>query len=752
MKKTTVGFVALCCLLVATSIFAQSSISLTNWKVFTSQVNILSADIDKDGNIWCATNGGVFHFKPNAESDFVSYNSLNGLYSIDTKILTYNPQTDEIFVGTYDGVLSIYNSSTGWTNQLEIKNSQFTSVEINHILFKDSIAYISGGFGLTTFDTRRKVFLKTPSRLGFFPSGTRCRFSIFYDNYLWVATELGIARIPYGEKITNPVTWQNFTDTNGLKDPNVFFLAVEGGNLFAFSQNLIYKLDSQSFSTFITLENYERIVSVQVFNGKIYFATENFISDLNGERLYTLNESPLQAKINGFLFLSKNQVAIFLNKSGLVTKNLQTGTLDFFLPKTPISNQFKYFAIDGSGGFWSATNPDPSGEGLMYMKNDKWINFTTFLNPAIKTNNFTRVTCVDDTAFVSSWGNGLYMIYPSADTFAIKQFDNNNSPLTGIPANPNYVVVEQSAYEKIKKLLWIINYSDAKNGFLLVAKDRNGKFYGFVPTPARRYHNLLIDEFGTKWVSSKDGTGFYFFNERGTLEDTTDDISGNLMFMMNLPSNTIYTMAYDYNGYIWCGTGSGIFLILNPGVVLNNGIPIVKKLKMLEDYSINCIYIDPLNYKWIATNKGVFVVSPDGSDILLNLTKENSPLLSNEVQYITSNSFTGEFYFGSTKGLVVASSMNVLPAEKYQISVFPQPLHLPKDQQLLIDGLAMDSEVKILTVNGEIVRTLTTTSRRTFWDGKDYNGNFVSTGVYLLVAKSLTTKESAVFKIAVIKE
>jgi flagellar hook assembly protein FlgD len=64
----------------------------------------------------------------------------------------------------------------------------------------------------------------------------------------------------------------------------------------------------------------------------------------------------------------------------------------------------------------------------------------------------------------------------------------------------------------------------------------------------------------------------------------------------------------------------------------------------------------------------------------------------------------------------------------------------------------MDSEIKILTINGELVRTLNTQSKKTFWDGKDYTGKYVQSGIYLLVAKSLTTKESAVHKIAVINK
>ncbi len=733
-------------------VLSQASIKLSNWRVYSSQVNVISATMDKRGNLWCATNGGVFYFNPSKNQDFVSFNTLNGLYSIDTRFITYNQHTDEVYVGTFDGVLSIYNYETGWENILDIRKSQFTRFEINHILFQDTVAYMCGGFGFTSFDIRRKVFLKTPSRLGSFATGTTCNYSLIFEEYLWVATESGIARIRLGQRITNPDSWENFTSNDGLTDPKINFLAVENNTLLAFASNLIYRFNGTRFDTLSILESYDKINSVQFFGGKVYFSTPNVVRNLNMDLFYFITESPQKASINNFLFLNNNKICVFLNKSGLALKDLQSKTIEFFLPKSPISNQFTFFDVDESGGFWAATNADPRGEGLMYMKDGIWTNFTTFLHPAIKSNNFTKVTCVADTVFASTWGNGFYMIYPSSDTFVIKNYDNTNSPLTGIPSNPNYVVVEQSAYEKRKSILWFVNYSDAKSGFLLVAKGNNGEFNGFIYTPLRKFHGILIDEFGTKWIYSKDGSGLYYFNERGTFKDTSDDISSNLTWNITLPSTKINTLANDLNGYIWAGTDKGIFLILNPGAVLNNSFPIIKRLKMLEDYPINCIYIDPLNFKWVATNKGIYVISPDGSDIIQTLTQENSPLLSNDVLYITSNPQNGNFYFGTNKGLVVATSLNVQPLDNYQISAFPQPFQIPSDQYLLINGLAMDTEIKILTVNGELVRTISTRSQKTLWDGKDYNGDYVSTGVYLLVAKSLTTKESAVFKIAVIRK
>ncbi len=738
------------CLISLLKIYAQAPFELFNWRVYSSMVNIISGSLDGSNKLWCATIGGVLSFDIQNNS-FEIYNSRNGLYSIETKYISINPFTKEIYVGCYYGVLSIYNPKVGnWENYLEITNSQYSKKQINHILFQDNIAYICGDFGLTTFDTRQKVFLKTPSRLGFFPSGTSARHAVVFDNYLWIATELGVARIQLNKGISNPLNWENFVDTNGLNDPNIYFLGVDDNVLYAFALNKVYRFEQGSFKKVYNLESYETINSVQSYNGNIYFSTPFYVRDINYELLYFYTETPLTEKVNSFTIIDSNSIVLFLANGGVVIKNLKTNELQRHYPNSPISNQFRNFAIDNKGGFWSATNSDPTGEGIMYFYNGKWVNFTTQTYPEIQTNYYMKVLCVEDTAFCSSAGRGLLAIYPSGDTFKFKRYDQTNTLLNGIAGDPNWVIVQQTAYEESKEILWMVNYSVSNNGFLLVAKDRYNNFYGYLPMSNRRFHHLLIDSYGTKWISSIDGTGLYYFNERGTLEDSTDDIYDNLIKSTSLPSNQINTMALDQYGYIWCGTGTGIFLILNPNAVLNNSQPVVKKLKLLSDYSINCIFIDVLNYKWIATNNGVFIVSPDGSDILANITKDNSPLPSNEVLYINSNSETGDFYFGTSRGLAIATSMIVKPATSYEIKVSPQPFIIPKDELLLIEGLAMDSEIKILTIDGEIVRTLTTQSKKTFWDGKDYSGRYVQSGIYLIVAKSLTTRENSVYKVAVI--
>jgi flagellar hook assembly protein FlgD len=74
------------------------------------------------------------------------------------------------------------------------------------------------------------------------------------------------------------------------------------------------------------------------------------------------------------------------------------------------------------------------------------------------------------------------------------------------------------------------------------------------------------------------------------------------------------------------------------------------------------------------------------------------------------------------------------------------------DQQLVIDGLEADTRVKITTLEGVLVRSLETSSRRMLWDGRDDQGAIVNSGVYLVLVVSQSNTTTAVSKILVVRE
>ena len=94
----------------------------------------------------------------------------------------------------------------------------------------------------------------------------------------------------------------------------------------------------------------------------------------------------------------------------------------------------------------------------------------------------------------------------------------------------------------------------------------------------------------------------------------------------------------------------------------------------------------------------------------------------------------------------------IKPLESFdKLFVFPNPFIISNgDDFLTIDGLIRDTDIKILTLSGYLISEFSSPGGRTaYWDGKDSEGNFVGSGVYIIVAfdkegNSVTTGKVAV--------
>jgi ligand-binding sensor domain-containing protein len=216
-----------------------------------------------------------------------------------------------------------------------------------------------------------------------------------------------------------------------------------------------------------------------------------------------------------------------------------------------------------------------------------------------------------------------------------------------------------------------------------------------------------------------------------------------------LPDNVIRAVRIDKNGALWIGTAKGVAVIASPTTVSNSTIPYVRRITSITQLAVNDIFVDAVNQKWIATASGVYVLNEDGTEVVAVITKSNSPLISDVVRSVVINENTGRAYFGTMSGCSSVMTQSVKPLDAYQITCRPQPFKPDADGTVTIDGLAADSDVRIMTAGGELVAALQTEGRMALWNGKDVNGRTVPPGVYIVHALSSSTKDAAVGKIAV---
>jgi len=271
------------------------------------------------------------------------------------------------------------------------------------------------------------------------------------------------------------------------------------------------------------------------------------------------------------------------------------------------------------------------------------------------------------------------------------------------------------------------------------------------------FTDVAIDGNDTKWFANfsrfepNPPSGYYYYNERYALPGTSNGW-GTLTTNDGLTSNQVWSEAVDLDGALWVGSDQGISIIFDP----SNPHASIAAYHPLRDQIIQAIIVDPLNQKWIATKQGVFLLSSDGTSILANYTVESTlgKLLDNDVASAAINPATGTVYFGTEKGLSSLTTYAVSPKREFdKIVVSPDPFYLPGRTQLKVDGLVANTTLKILSIDGTLVREIQSPGGRVgFWDGTDSRGNLVSTGVYLIVGYSADGSQVTTTKVAVIRK
>ena len=75
------------------------------------------------------------------------------------------------------------------------------------------------------------------------------------------------------------------------------------------------------------------------------------------------------------------------------------------------------------------------------------------------------------------------------------------------------------------------------------------------------------------------------------------------------------------------------------------------------------------------------------------------------------------------------------------------------DNLVTIDGLIRDTDIKILTISGKLVKEFSSPGGRiAIWDGTDDFGELVASGIYFIIAFDKEGNSVATSKIAVLRE
>lgn len=770
--------IAFCLLLCSTSLSAQIGMGQWRMHVAASQAIDIAAG---NGYVMAALSGGVLEYDIAAGENRV-LNNLNALSDIAVSCIAYEPQSKSFFVGYENGNVDQIKEN-GVINIPAIKLAEVTgSKRINKIIPYNGLVYVATGFSLVLLNPT-----KSEVKDSYYPTNSAEGVNdvVFLNDSIYVLTNTKMYRGAQSNQfLADPAQWTTDTRFSVPTDAHYGELAVQQNELHvSWHSDLAGGCDSIFRVTpggLVSALNFSctEIQRFQVENELFYLyfpdklVAFNDDSSVNfGVQFYNSQQAQVKKLIThaGFYWVADNQF-------GMVRGSIGAGDLYnpvFISREGPAKNLF--FGINGSEGKMVVTRGTLNRVELFYheplaytFEDETWALVDKQSQTPWQGAQFwslsTAAVHPDDKstmAFGCYCPEGVSLVDGAAGTTML--YDANNSTLETTTLGNGNICVTALEYDS-EGNLWVANgysskplkvrLSDGSWQEFSAGSEASGKFTG----------KMAIDYNGNKWFAVyPEGLIGYNDNETpGTPGDDSYQLLKPGEGLGNLPSENVTAIAVDLDNEIWIGTDEGFAVLYNSDNIFNSNNYDASRILityegnveyLLGSTPITDIEVDGGNRKWIGTeSSGIFLLSPDGQEVLAEYTAENSPLISNNIMDMEFNHITGELFIITDMGLVSLRTDASQEDESYATTtVFPNPVQPDYFGPITIQGIRFNSDVKITDAAGNLVYKTTSNGGTATWNGKTLTGEDVASGVYLIWTATNEGKGRKVGKVAIIR-
>jgi len=709
-----------------------------------------------------------------SDNSIARFTTVNRLNDINVNSLAYSKTIGALIIVYNDLNIDVLRSTTT-TNIPSIRDASLTNKSLNELYVKDEFAYLSTGFGIVKVDIARSEISETYQ----FAQGggaIKVNATLINDNFIYAATDQGLYFANLNSNLLDFNSWQLNQQTSS---PIVDIIDFNGETYVVADQSsndTIYKLSNNTLNVEQILSGKDYIDGVTHGDKLLMaFASELSIFDNQLQLLTSFN-----APVNNLEDIKFNDSKIYIiNRfDPLLEFDYQGNQTNFIKPNGPFEeNIFDMEIEEGvlwavAGGYDQAINNQFKGGRLYRFSDNQWKSYIDFSEPSLNgVFDMLSINIKEDNPneiFIGTWGSGL-LEFKNNPPFSI--YDETNSILKDRTLWQGWTGVGGTTFDENANL-WIVN--SFTSSLLSVRKPNEDWIQFSFPnlasgeeTPATE---IRISDAGLIWLALPLDNHILVFDYNNTLNNPSDD--RHYIFKQgegvgNLPGIRGVTMEFDLDNQLWVGTSDGIAVKFNPDNVFDeNGSERDFERILIDDgenveillagTEISDIEIDGANRKWVATNgSGVFLLSADGKEVINHFTTENSPLFSDNIISIAIDDISGEVYFATANGLISYRSDVIREEETIsEVRVFPNPVREDYLGPIAIDGLLDQSTVKITDVNGRLINEIESNGGRAIWNGNNFQGDRVSTGVYLVFASGTNSDDnlrSAIGKILFIR-
>ena len=738
------------------------------WENFTSMKDVKGV-AGSGHTYWAATSGGLFRWDEGTDT-YLKLTNAEGLLSTDLTAVGIDRNGD-VWGCASSGMIHIYTPSTGLIRTISniVEFPGPTDKTINAVITSGDTVLLCSDFGLSVYNLTRGEFGDTFTSFGSIPAANRVAVygAVLYGGYIWAAVSDGIAgnyvarAALASPNLLDPRSWSLLQVGAAGSVPHA--LTVFNGRVWAGTTTGLYYYDGAAWQGIASLAG-SSVVGLSSSAGTLGACTA-------GKLVYTIDSSntaraygpPLQYVPTSIVAGSGGAPLVGTLKGGIEAYG--TSWISH-LPNGPDSNQFNSVTIAPNGTLWGAgggIDGPATGFGFYRFNGKNWKSFLSS-NSLLPDNEvyYVSVGC-NGSVWASTYGAGLLEIPAGADSIDSAHIFGRNVGFIGLAGGPNFIVPSRTVCDAHGNL-WVATVTPSDHNVLSV-RTPGGTwrhvpiYWNGIPIATTQERGdrpiencLAVDASDNLWSIVKDPSlyGIVAMANGGTIDSIA---AVHITSANGLPSDKASTIVVDRDNEIWVGTDRGIAIILDPSNPLRSGA--IATYRPANGLDVNAIAVDPLNQKWVATTEGVILYSPDGTQALASYTVESTSgkLIDNNVKSIAIDPATGTVYFGTTGGLASLKTSAVAPKLQFdKLSVYPNPYIVPNGTLLTVDGLVANSNLKILTIDGKLVREIKTPGGRVgSWDGRDDRGNVVASGVYIIVGFTDDGSQTGTGKVAVIR-
>lgn len=713
--------------------------------------------------IYCATPYSLFSVSM-TDNSTERYSRITGLSETGISAIQYNTGNDKLVIAYTNSNIDILYRNDVY-NIPDIKRDNIAGDKTIYTIYaRSNRFYLSTGLGVIVLDADKYEVADTWF-IG--NTGGQVRINGFTsdNSFFYAATAEGLKKVPINSaNPANYANWHLISGSNGLAPGACQHVFTVQNNVVVQKDDSLFVQNGNNWSLLYT-DGWKFINSnntsghIQLCESLPNGSSRVVVLSSSGTVINTITALPLVQPHKAIQYNNETWVADSVNSLlHYKTGNIFSVAYTINSPRHIATGEMVSYNSMLKVAAGSVTNtwlPQNNTNGLYRFAGGEWKNINKKAYPlldSIRDFSTLAIDKRDETVWAGSFGGGLLHVKQDNSFEVFKQnfigFATNNTTAYNVSG-----LAFDNEYN-----LWISNYGASQP---LRVKKADGSWKAFsLPFAVNEnaLSQIVVDDNNYKWMVAPKGNGLVCFSHGNSIDNTADDQWRRLgIGSGNLPSNTILCVAKDKEGFIWIGTADGVAVMQCPELVFATPacdavLPVVPNGSfagyLLKGQEVRSIAADGANRKWIASNKGVFLVSEDGEKVVYQFTEENSPLLSNDVRSIAIDGKTGEVFFATGKGICSFRSTATEGAEQNEtVLVFPNPVPPGYTGTIAIRGLVNNAMVKITELDGKLVYQTRALGGQAVWDGKNYRGQRIVSGAYLVLVTDNSKKERVATKI-----